>query len=836
MTNTLNNPTHVRLKLRENGYRPVPVLDPNPADKSGGKRPAIPNWIAAAKNASIDEISGWSSIKNASNTGVLTGEIIAIDIDILDTSIADAIQNSIVDELGSPLPTRFGQRPKRLLVARTDKPFKKLASPEYILPDGSKGQIEILCEGQQFVAYGVHPKTGLPYEWEGTPLHETALDDLPCVSEDFCRNILQCANDILIEQGALQKSEFDQREQIGRDIGRIEYQLPTPEIVKEALSYIPNTDLDYQSWFQMGASIHSGLGDQGFEIFDPWSQQSAKYDSRTTAKMWQHLKSEGAITIGTLFWLAHQNGWRKSNFEDDRPVILVKGGALPEIVDQSEEALIAAQIEIYQRAGQLVRPTKVRTDNDGGSSSEYIKFVPVTEDLLSELFMRSARYEKQNRDGDQVPIDIPSRISSTYLARQGGWRVPVITGVIYCPILREDGSIVDKTGYDAATGIYAAFDGDEFLPIPETVSLTDAQNAYSEVMEPFQEFPFSDTEDHTDEAVLFTALMTGFVRASLPTAPMFGFNAPVAGSGKSLLVDLISLITHGRIAAVISPGKTEEELEKRLGAALIAGDAVISLDNCNDTLQGAFLCQTVSQERVKTRILGKSVNVEVSTKTLIVATGNNISFGDDLTRRVLLVTLDPKVDRPENREFKNDAAYVVRKNRAKLVAACLTIFRGFIQAGRPQKAPILGSFPDWSKNIRSLVVWLGLPDPCISMDKVRDNDPVFQRNEALLFELDAAFGAEPFTTLQLLQKAEEREKQGESWTIKNAELHAVLAEFSGGKKDLNKISIGKALKRVVDRMIGEMVLRQVSKNGGKSSWQVTGGRRAKTDELADQIL
>jgi len=836
MTNTIITPTQVRLKLLENGYSPVPVSDPKPGDKYAGKKPYLSDWQNVCCTADEQMVKSWQTRRGENNTGIVTGRTVGFDVDVLHEEAAVAIREMLIKRIGLTLPIRFGQKPKLLMVLATDEPFNKKASPEYVFPDGSLARIEILGVGQQFIVDGIHPKTLEPYSWEDESLQECPFDKLPCRNETFFNDALSECEEILLRYGAVPKSELSKNEEIGRKVAKFNSDQVSVELVQEAIDHIPNNDLDYDTWFRTAASIHSGLRDKGFEIFDAWSQQSTKYDSRTTAKTWQHLKSEGAITIGTLFWLAHRNGWRKSNFEDDRPVIFVIGGALPEIVDQSEEALIAAQIEIYQRDGQLVRPTRVRTDNDSGSSSEYIKFVPVTEDLLSELFMRSARYEKQNRDGDRAAIDISPRIASTYLARQGGWRVPVITGVIYCPILRDDGSIIDKAGYDTATGIYAAFDDDDFLPISETVSLTDAQSALLEVMEPFQGFPFSDTEGHTDEAVLFTALMTGFVRPSLPTAPMFGFNAPVAGSGKSLLVDLISLITHGRIAAVISPGKTEEELEKRLGAALIAGDAVISLDNCNDTLQGAFLCQTVSQERVKTRILGKSINAEVSTKTLIVATGNNISFGDDLTRRVLLVTLDPKVERPENREFKFDAAYVVRKNRAKLVAACLTIFRGFIQAGKPQSAPILGSFPDWSKNIRSLVVWLGLPDPCISMDKVRENDPVFQRNESLLFELDAAFGAKPFTTLQLLQKAEEREKQGESWTIKNAELHAVLAEFSGGKKDLNKISIGKALKRVADRMIGGVVLRQVSKNGGKSSWQVTGGRRAKTDELADLIL
>lgn len=58
---------------------------------------------------------------------------------------------------------------------------------------------------------------------------------------------------------------------------------------------------------------------------------------------------------------------------------------------------------------------------------------------------------------------------------------------------------------------------------------------------------------------------------------MHGFTAPVAGSGKSKLVDLASIVATGHEAAVIEEGD-EEELPKRLGAALLAGNQVISID------------------------------------------------------------------------------------------------------------------------------------------------------------------------------------------------------------------------------------------------------------------
>jgi hypothetical protein len=47
--------------------------------------------------------------------------------------------------------------------------------------------------------------------------------------------------------------------------------------------------------------------------------------------------------------------------------------------------------------------------------------------------------------------------------------------------------------------------------------------------------------------------------------------APTAGTGKSLLVDVVSILATGAPMPVVSPGWGEEELEKRLSRALLGG-------------------------------------------------------------------------------------------------------------------------------------------------------------------------------------------------------------------------------------------------------------------------
>jgi putative DNA primase/helicase len=93
-------------------------------------------------------------------------------------------------------------------------------------------------------------------------------------------------------------------------------------------------------------------------------------------------------------------------------------------------------------------------------------------------------------------------------------------------------------------------------------------------------------------------------------------------------------------APVISQGRTEEELEKRLGAALLAGDTAIALDNCEHPLESSFLCQALTQQKLSIRMLGVSKNVETPVNAAIFATGNNLSIVGDLTRRALICALD----------------------------------------------------------------------------------------------------------------------------------------------------------------------------------------------------
>ena len=69
--------------------------------------------------------------------------------------------------------------------------------------------------------------------------------------------------------------------------------------------WIPNADLDYDSWVRIGMAIKGAIGEAGADLFAAWSAQSAKNDAAVTAKTWAGFKPE-RIGAGTLYHHAHR--------------------------------------------------------------------------------------------------------------------------------------------------------------------------------------------------------------------------------------------------------------------------------------------------------------------------------------------------------------------------------------------------------------------------------------------------------------------------------------------------------------------------------------------------
>jgi putative DNA primase/helicase len=300
--------------------------------------------------------------------------------------------------------------------------------------------------------------------------------------------------------------------------------------------------------------------------------------------------------------------------------------------------------------------------------------------------------------------------------------------------------LIDRQGYDEDTGLFAAFGDIQGYTSPSMRSTKhDAEKALEQLLELVQDFPAVGLEDR---AAIIAGIITSLVRRILPAAPMVAITAPTPGTGKTLLAETFAIIATGRRASVLSLGHDDAEAEKRLAGVLLAGDACILLDNIERPLKGDLLCQVTTQQFVRLRPLGASGMVSIPTHALMVATGNNLSIVGDLKRRVALIRLDAKEERPEKREFKRDHLEWVLERRGELIRAALTISLAYLADGAPRVDDLhpLGGFELWDRMVRRPLVWLGMTDPLKAAEGLREQDPDLETMR-LLFE--AWLGAFP---------------------------------------------------------------------------------------------
>ncbi|MFS2175641.1 toprim domain-containing protein [Rhizobium pisi] len=497
-----------------------------------------------------------------------------------------------------------------------------------------------------------------------------------------------------------------------------------------------------------------------------------------------------------------------------RTIKCVKG-ALHLAADESIAVLSDPALGVYSRGDELVRPvtfesmsrtlsTDTKSDGNTVRPDGAVVISPLSEQALVEKLTRHADFTKYNgRAKEWLPVDCPSEVARSVLHRRGdGWTVPRLRAVISAPTLRHDGTVISEHGYDAATGLLLA--GDRlWRKVPDNPSKRDALDALDALSEPINDLPFV---ANSDRAAALALLITAILRPSLRTAPMFAVTAPAAGTGKSLTIDIAAIMATGRTAAVVTPSADEAELEKRIGAAALAGDQIISIDNITHILRSDQLCQMLTQEEVLVRVLGSSKNVRIPSTGLICATGNNLTVYGDLNRRTIRIRLDANCEKPDERRFTFNALDLAKRKRADLVAAALTIARAYLVAGMPDRASPMGSFEDWSNVVRSALLWLNMGDCRGDVDEMRSEDP----EKLALAEIIDALPNMPFTVKDVCNLINE-----------DPDARRALSQFMDKGGTFSTKRFGGYLRRFRDTFVGGKCIKLASFDTHGSQWFVS---------------
>ena len=492
-----------------------------------------------------------------------------------------------------------------------------------------------------------------------------------------------------------------------------------------------------------------------------------------------------------------------------RSDIQIRPGERDRLVLEAEAALRKAG-RVFQVAGNPVVVGYEQMPTIDGNQKLLRRVLLSRATMMTEL-VRSARWWSLDRKGKPVPREPPGGVAEHLLDQSVDLGLPVLTGVVTAPQLRSDGTILEP-GYDAITGLYFDSCGADFLDVPKRPSREEARAALDRLALPLRAFPFVDM---ASRSVALASLLTPFVRRAFRAAPGFAYSSPVAGSGKTMLARISALLATGESSAAISPGSGPEELEKRMGAALLSGRPYLTLDNIeNDNWNAPLLCTALTEDTVLVRVLGASKLIEVHNVATIAATGNNLIIPGDLTRRFLLARLDPGVERPELSYFDFSPCDEVIRKRPQLVCDALTVLRAHLQAGQPQAEGVvaLGSFEGWSHFVRDALIWLGEADPVSSMADVRQNDPGRGTLDAVMqaWERLGPQGEGRRPASQLIEVAS-----------RNVEWHMVLSGIaSKGRGTLCPVRLGRWLSKNKDRVVNGRRILGAGASHGLSVYQL----------------
>jgi hypothetical protein len=534
--------------------------------------------------------------------------------------------------------------------------------------------------------------------------------------------------------------------------------------------------------------------------------------------------------------------WLCGAKDDRRPIIIYSEMRLPEVLNETQAALIEAGVQVYQSEGRLVRPMRLKqlpNTDDGRIKSDdgivrdvgSLTLCGVNPKRLHEDMIEHINFVKLiKKDGalERVAMAPPEKLSGYVLARPDKWTFSILTGIVQTPTMTGDGRVIDAEGYDAPSGIIADLGNVKYPKIPDRPTQCECKAELAKIAKLYEEFPLVRDDGSAPcgarpsaaRSAAVSGVLTALIRKTLPGAPQHVWDAAGSGSGKTLGINVSSLIATGHRAAVISWDKSEEENKKLLFAALLAGDQTIMFDNVVGTMRSASLCAALTSSLMRGRVLGASEMQTVPTNAMFFCNGNNISFADDLAERSIITRIEPDVEHPDQRTFKVDLMRYVAEHRGELIVAGLTVLRGWKCASQEDRRKVLGNlspvrdaFSEWSERVRGAIVWCGEPDPMLSREAAIGDDPA---RAALGRLFDAMWGCHRLQASQWFLLGE---------VIKCAETDPSLREALDAirKPDAKSetIDLGFYFKRNKGRVVGRLrIEREHSTHANANRWRI----------------
>ena len=277
--------------------------------------------------------------------------------------------------------------------------------------------------------------------------------------------------------------------------------------------------------------------------------------------------------------------------------------------------------------------------------------------------------------------------------------------------------------------------------------------------------------------------------------------------------------------------RDEEEVRKKILAALRGGQPAILFDNIRGQFGSSAIEAMLTAQVYNDRMLGSTRMLALPTTALVLFSGNNFRPAGDLWRRLLTARIDAKMEAPERRSFDLHPVEHCRDNRQEIVAATLTLLRGFVAANSPRAtSDRLASFEAWDDRVRQAVIWLGLQemlpvsvgDPADAMERAKRDEPEHQKLAALLTIAHQLMGDRRWRVADLVRVSEEAVAAPTTCGEQVVVLREALEEIAGERGKINPRILGRWIEKQADRRCDGLWAERAGVRHKTTLWRVRG--------------
>jgi len=252
--------------------------------------------------------------------------------------------------------------------------------------------------------------------------------------------------------------------------------------IRSALSYIDSQDRD--TWWQVGAAVKDELGENGYDLWDEWSQRADSYSARDAKSTWKSLKP-GMWHIETVWKLARQNGWQPT-----KPYTPPSAEELERRKAESEAKRLAAERE-RQQTQQKVKITAQKIWQSSRPASLIHPYLAAKGITNPDAIAGLRQNEYKDNDNLIIPVLYENEIVNLQSINQDGGKRFLAGGQVqgaYAFIGKaedvEKVGVVMAEGYATAASIYEAtgkpviiaFDAGNMVAVAERLAQNLPQN------------------------------------------------------------------------------------------------------------------------------------------------------------------------------------------------------------------------------------------------------------------------------------------------------------------------------------------------------------------------